>query len=333
MGTRYSRPRQPSIAMLRFRMTRGVSRTVPAMATIPDQHGRRIVITGSNSGTGREAARRLAAAGARVTMAVRSTQKGEQARTAILAETPGATVEVRELDLADLRSVRAFADALRADGEPIDVLINNAGVMFPPKRMLTADGFELQFGTNFLGPFALTNLLMPLLLQGEEPRVATMSSLAASFGSIRFNDLQWTSGWSSARAYAQSKLADLLMGLYLARLVTEHDLPLMSTVAHPGYTRTNLQSAGRSIGRSTPVTPNDRPRPWNQDVEQGTEPLLFAAVGPGAQNGAYYGPRGPLGLTGPTTVAPIPRSARGVDLAASLWSVAEGLTGTVFPTS
>ncbi len=267
-------------------------------------------------------------------MAVRSVEKGEDARSAILAESPSATIAVRQLDLADLASVRAFADALLTDGTPVDVLVNNAGVMFPPKRILTADGFELQFGTNFLGPFALTNLLMPLLLRGDSPRVATMSSLAASFGSIRFHDLQWAQSWSSARAYAQSKLADLLMGQHLARLATERGLPLMSTIAHPGYTRTNLQQAGRSLGREKPVSGSgiDRPRPWNQAVEQGTEPLLFAAVGRGAQNGVYYGPNGFLGLTGPTTVASVPRAARGTDLAASLWSVAERLTGTSFHT-
>ncbi|MBT2503480.1 SDR family oxidoreductase [Curtobacterium sp. ISL-83] len=301
------------------------------MPKIPDQTGRRIVVTGANSGTGKEAATRLAAAGASVVLAVRTPAKGEDAAAEIRAAHPGADVEVRTLDLADLSSVHRFADGVLADDRPLDVLVNNAGVMVPPKRFETADGFELQFGTNFLGPFALTNLLLPALLKAPTPRVATMSSIAAVPGRIRFDDLQWEHGYNPWRAYSQSKLADLLFALHLHRLTVELDLPLMSTAAHPGYTRTNLQSAGRSLGRSTPVAANQRAMPWTQAVEQGTEPLLYAAVGPNAQGGAYYGPSGLFGLTGPTTLTSIPRSARSADLARSLWAVAEDLTGTQLP--
>ncbi|WJX98711.1 SDR family oxidoreductase [Curtobacterium sp. SP.BCp] len=301
------------------------------MPQIPDQTGRRIVVTGANSGTGKETATRLAAAGASVVLAVRTVSKGEDAARDVRAAHPDVDVEVRELDLADLASVRRFADGIAADDRPLDVLVNNAGVMAPPKRFETVDGFELQFGTNFLGPFALTNLLLPVLLRAEAPRVATMSSLAALFGTVRFPDLQWERGYNGWRAYGQSKLADLLLALHLHRLAVERDWDLVSTAAHPGYTRTNLQSAGRSLGRSKPVRTHDRALPFTQDVEQGSEPLLYAAVGPNAVGGAYYGPAGFGGLTGPTTVASVPRSARSADLARSLWAVAEDLTGTAPP--
>ncbi len=319
------------------------------MPNIPDQTGRRIVVTGANSGTGKETAKRLAAAGASVVLAVRTPAKGEDAAADIRREHPAADLEVLELDLADLSSVRRFADGIAADERPLDVLVNNAGVMAPPERFETADGFELQFGTNFLGPFALTNLLLPTLLRagggagagagaggasdagGGVPRVATMSSLAAIPGRIRFDDLQWHRGYNPWRAYAQSKLADLLLALHLHRLTVERDWSLVSTAAHPGYTRTNLQSAGRSLGRSRPVRSSDRALPFTQAVEQGAEPLLYAAVGPAAVGGAYYGPNGPAGLTGPTTTVTVPRSARSADLARSLWAVAEDLTGTQAP--
>ncbi len=159
------------------------------MYAVPDQAGKLVVVTGANSGTGREAARRLAGAGARVVMAVRTVAKGERARDEILAENHGGTLEVRRVDLADLASVREFADGLIADGTPVDILINNAGVMAPPTRMTTADGFELQFGSNFLGPFALTMRLLPLVLAAKAPRVVTMSSGVASYGRIRFDGL------------------------------------------------------------------------------------------------------------------------------------------------
>ncbi|MCM3504320.1 SDR family oxidoreductase [Curtobacterium sp. ODYSSEY 48 V2] len=308
------------------------------MANIPDQTGRRIVVTGANSGTGKETAKRLAGAGASVVLAVRTTAKGEDAATEIRREHPGADLEVRELDLADLGSVRRFAAGIADDGRPLHVLVNNAGVMAPPERFETADGFELQFGTNFLGHLALTNLLLPTLLgtaagsdDARPPRVATMSSLAAIPGSIRFTDPQWERGYNGWRAYSQSKLADLLLALHLHRLSVERDWPLVSTAAHPGYTRTNLQSTGRSLGRSRPVRASDRALPFTQAVEQGAEPLLYAAVGPAAVGGAYYGPSGFGGLTGPTTTVSVPRSARSADLARSLWAVAEDLTDTHAP--
>lgn len=303
------------------------------MYQVTDQSGRRFVVTGANSGTGKEAAKRLAAAGADVVMAVRNLDKGAAARDDILRDVPGASLELRRIDLADLASVHAFADGLISDGRGVDVLVNNAGVMTPPRRYTTADGFELQFGSNFLGPFALTNLLLPLLLQSGAPRVTTMASGAANYGRIRFRDLQFVTGYQPAVAYAQSKLANLLMGIHLAAVSDHRGWNLRSTVAHPGYTRTNLQVAGPGMGRDgigllqrvmLKVVPS-------QDAQRGTEPLLFAAADPEARQGGYYGPDGFGGLVGATKKADLPRSARGVDLAESLWTVAEKLTGTSLP--
>ena len=296
------------------------------MYTVPDQTGRRIIVTGSNSGTGKEAAKRLAGAGAEVVLAVRNPDKGTDARNEILAVHPSAKVEVSVLDLADLASVRSFAASI----DRVDTLVNNAGVMIPPTRLETADGFELQFGTNFLGPFALTMLLMPTLLKSPSPRVATMSSGTANFGRIRFDDPEWTEGYNPNRAYAQSKLADLLFAISLAEKAKEHGWPLLSTVAHPGYTRTNLQTAGRNLdgGDRPPIQRTIIP---SQGVEQGTEPLLFAAADPAAEQGAYYGPSR-LALVGPTKhITRLPGSARRAGVNEPLWALAEKLTSTSLP--
>lgn len=305
------------------------------MYVVPDQSGKYAVVTGANSGTGKETVRRLAGAGARVVMAVRTISKGEQARAEILAQYPAAQLEVRRIDLADLASVKEFADALIADGTPIDLLVNNAGVMAPPTRMTTADDFELQFGSNFLGPFALTLHLLPLLLAAPAPRVATMSSGAASFGRIRFDDLQWEQGYRSITSYAQSKLADLMFSHQLAAIAAERGWHLLSTAAHPGYTRTNLQTAGASLGRDKlpwwySLVERFNPLP-SQGVEQGAEPLLFAATSPEATAGAYYGPSKRFGLVGPTKLAKAPRRSLDAQANARLWSVAERLTGVSLP--
>ncbi len=303
------------------------------MYPVPDQAGKLVVVTGANSGTGREAVRRLAGAGAHVVMAVRTVAKGERAREEILAGQPGARLEVRRVDLADLSSVAEFGDGLIADDRPVDILINNAGVMAPPTRMTTADGFELQFGSNFLGPFALTMQLLPLVLAAPAPRVVTMSSGVASYGRIRFDDLQWQRGYRPNLAYAQSKLADLMMTLHLADLTVRRGWNLMSNAAHPGFTRTNLQTAGAGLGRDEP-----KRTPFNslhilpsQEVGPGTEPLLYAAADPAAANGGYYGPSRWFGLVGPTTAVRPPRRARDSATAARLWAAAERLTRTALP--
>ena len=303
------------------------------MYTVPDQTGKRAIVTGANSGTGQEAARRLAEAGAHVIMAVRTVAKGDQARAGILARHPGASLEVRRIDLADLASVREFSDGLLDDGTPVDLLVNNAGVMAPPTRMTTADGFELQFGSNFLGPFALTLRLLPVVLAAPAPRVVTMSSGVANFGRIHFADLEWERRYSANFSYAQSKLADLMMSLRLAAIAAERDWNLMSNAAHPGFTRTNLQTAGASLGRDKPKRTmfNSLHFLPSQEVGPGTEPLLYAATSPAAVSGGYYGPRGSMGLVGPTTFVRPPRRARDTAAAARLWAEAERLTGVRLP--
>jgi NAD(P)-dependent dehydrogenase (short-subunit alcohol dehydrogenase family) len=303
------------------------------MYVVPDQTGKLAVVTGANSGTGKEAAKRLAAAGARVVMAVRTISKGEAARAEILAEHPNAQLEVRRIDLADLESVREFADGLIADESHLDLLVNNAGVMTPPTRMTTQDGFELQFGSNFLGPFALTVRLLPLLLAAPAPRVATMSSGASNFGRIHFDDLQWERRYRSEAAYSQSKLADLMLSNHLAKLAADRGWNLLSVAAHPGYTRTNLQTAGASLGGGrAPLYARLAMRLVpSQGVEIGTEPLLFAATSPEARSGAYYGPDGTFGLVGPTKLTQATKRSLDSDANARLWSVAEELTGVALP--
>ena len=306
------------------------------MYAVPDQTGKLVIVTGANSGTGKEAARRLAGAGAHVVMAVRTVGKGEQARAEILAQHPDARLEVRHVDLANLASVREFAEGLQADRTPIDVLINNAGVMAPPTRMTTADGFELQFGSNYLGPFALTLRLLPLVLAAASPRVATMSSGLANYGRIRFDDLQWERRrYSPNFTYAQSKLADPMLTQHLAVIAAQRGWNLISTAAHPGFTRTNLQTAGASLGRDKPKrTPYNSLRMLpSQEVGLGTEPLLYAATDAAAVNGGYYGPSRWFGLVGPATTVRAPRRARDAATAARLWAEAERLTGTALPAS
>jgi NAD(P)-dependent dehydrogenase (short-subunit alcohol dehydrogenase family) len=264
-------------------------------------------------------------------MAVRSLEKGEAARSDILAQYPDAELEVRRLDLAELSSVRAFADQLIADNNPIDILLNNGGVMAPPERAESADGFELQFATNFLGHYVLTLRLLPLILTAAGPSVTTISSVAAQFGRIHFNDLQSKRHYIPYRAYAQSKLADLLFAQHLARIANERNWDLMSNAAHPGLTRTNLLNARLNVGKDTQKTSIQTRLAPSQSVEQGVEPMLYAATSPDAISGAYYGPRGLFGMRGVTTLVKAPRSARKPETAERLWDAAEQLSGESLP--
>ncbi len=294
---------------------------------IPSQAGRVAVVTGANSGLGLVAARELARAGAEVLLACRNTAKGEEAACSIRAEVPAATVTVEALDLASLDSVRAFAGRVAEGREGLDLLINNAGVMAPPRRT-TADGFEMQFGTNHLGHFALTGLLLGALEGREGARVVTVSSTAHRFGRIRFDDLQWERRYGRWRAYGQSKMANVLFGLELERRLRAAGSTVASMLAHPGYAATNLQSAAPPLFDRTVLAVSNRL--LAQSAEMGALPELYAATRPNLDGGLFIGPDGFDEQRGhPKVVAPV-RAGRDEESARRLWSVSEELTGVTY---
>jgi NAD(P)-dependent dehydrogenase (short-subunit alcohol dehydrogenase family) len=295
---------------------------------IPPLTGRTFVVTGANSGLGLEATRLLAGNGAHVVMTARSRVKGEAAAARIGQDVPGASLELRTLDLADLDSVRAFAAGLHDDKVGVDVLINNAGVMMAPQGE-TKQGFEVQFGTNHLGHFALTGLLLDLLTQGSDPRVVTVSSTFHKQGSIDFDDLMRTKAYNPNAAYAQSKLANLLFGLELQRRLSAAGSPVRSLMAHPGYSATNLQFAGPTGWRKA-IMHVGNPL-FAQKAAIGVLPEVRAAVAPDVIGGQYYGSAGFFETRGyPELVQPSGR-AQDPALAARLWEESEKLTGVVFP--
>jgi NAD(P)-dependent dehydrogenase (short-subunit alcohol dehydrogenase family) len=306
-----------------------IKRSAWTVAEIPPQHGRLAVVTGANSGIGWHTALELARAGAEVIVPARTLAKAEEAVARIRRELPGAKLRAEVLDLADLASVRAFA--AKIVGEPkIDLLVNNAGVMNVPKRELTKDGFELQFGTNFLGPFLLTALLMPALLRSDAPRVTTVSSGAANMGTrkIQFDDLRWDRAYGPWKAYCQSKLADLLFMEELGRRAAAAGVPLLSDGAHPGFARTNLQTSGP--GR--PLKPIERlmASVMSHDAAHGALPTLRAATSPDAASGSYFAPARLFHLKGDPIAIEVPKPARDDAAARRLWEVAEKLTGVTF---
>ncbi|MBW2529263.1 MAG: SDR family oxidoreductase [Deltaproteobacteria bacterium] len=287
---------------------------------IPDQSGRIAVVTGANSGIGLETARELARKGARVVMACRSEAKAEVAAASIREEIPEAKLDLRSLDLSSLDSVRAFAAALRAEHDALDLLINNAGVMVPPFGE-TAEGFETQLGTNHLGHFALTALLIDRLLPVAGARIVTVSSIAHRIGRIWFNNLNAERFYLAWPAYGQSKLANLLFALELHRRLRNRGVELASLAAHPGWTKTNLQD-NAPIARFFGFLA--------QAGRYGALPTLRAATDPDARSGHYYGPSGFFELQGPPARAYVSRAARNRDTAARLWSISEELTGERF---
>jgi NAD(P)-dependent dehydrogenase (short-subunit alcohol dehydrogenase family) len=295
---------------------------------IPPLTGRTFVITGANSGLGLEAARLLAGNGAHVVMTARSRARGEAAAARIGQDVPGASLELRTLDLADLDSVRAFAKGLYDDKLGVDVLINNAGVMMTPQQT-TKQGFEMQFGTNHLGHFALTGLLLDLLANGTDPRVVTVSSTLHKQGRIDFDDLMRTKAYNPGVAYAQSKLANLLFGLELQRRLSAAGSPVRSLMAHPGYSATNLQTTGptgwrRALGRmANPV--------FAQKPAIGALPEVRAAVAPDAEGGQYYGSADLFESRGYPQLVQPSKAAQDPAIAARLWEESEKLTGVVFP--
>ncbi len=289
---------------------------------IPDQSGRTAVVTGANSGLGLSTARVLARAGAHVVLACRNLEKGDAA-----LEEVGSGAELEQLDLASLESVKAFAERFLASHDGLDLLINNAGLMAPP-RGVTADGFELQFGTNVLGHFALTGRLLDALEGREDARVVTLSSNAHKLGRIHWDDLQSERRYNRWRAYNQSKLGDLMLALELDRRLRAAGSLIRSVAAHPGYSATNLQSAAPpAVDRAVMAVTN---RLLAQSGDMGALPSLYAATYPGLEGGTYVGPDGFLEQRGhPEPVTPT-KSARDEKAAGRLWDVCEELTGVHF---
>jgi NAD(P)-dependent dehydrogenase (short-subunit alcohol dehydrogenase family) len=296
-------------------------------ADIPDQSGRVAIVTGGNSGLGLAAARALAAAGAETILACRDTEKAEAAAASIRSAVPAATVAVEGLDLASLASVREFAERWAASRDGLDLLINNAGVMAPPRRE-TADGFELQLGTNHLGHFALTGLLLPRMGGREDARVVTVSSTAHKFGRIAFGNLQGERRYFRWRAYGQSKLANVLFARELDLRLRGGGSDVKSLAAHPGYAATNLQTAAPpAFDRAVFAVSN---RLLAQSAEMGALPELYAATRPHLDGGLFIGPDGFEEQRGhPKVVEPV-KAGRDARTAARLWEVSTELTGVEY---
>jgi NAD(P)-dependent dehydrogenase (short-subunit alcohol dehydrogenase family) len=294
---------------------------------IPDQTGRTAVITGANSGLGLAAARALAAAGADVVLACRNTEKGEAAVASIWAEVPDAALALEQLDLSSLASVCAFAERFTAGHDRLDLLINNAGVMAPPRRE-TADGFELQLGTNHLGHFALTGYLLGRMQGREDARVVTVSSTAHKVGRISFDNLQGERRYFRWSAYAQSKLANVLFARELDKRLRAAGSNVKSLAAHPGYSATNLQSAAPPlVDRAVMAVTNHL---FGQSPEMGALPQLYAATRPNLDGGLFIGPDGFEEQRGyPKVVSPV-KAGRDEATAARLWTVSEELTGVSY---
>ncbi|GAA3443895.1 oxidoreductase [Planomonospora venezuelensis] len=292
---------------------------------IPDQHGRIAVVTGANSGLGLVTATELARRGAHVVLAVRNTAAGEEAARRI-----GGDVEVRELDLASLDSVRAFAAKLAVDHPAIDLLVNNAGVVLLGPRRTSADGFELQLATNMLGHFALTGLLLGKLAAARRSRVVSLGSITHKNAHLDFDDLMSERDYRAAPAYGRSKLATTIFGVELDRRLRVAGSPIVSALAHPGLTRTNLTPRawehrgrfGQMIARLGLLV--------TQSVEQGALPQLRAATDPGVRGGQFFGPSRLWETRGPVTEARLSREAADPAVGKRLWAAAEELTGVSY---
>ncbi len=296
---------------------------------IPQREEGLAVVTGSTEGIGFEVAKALTAAGWSVIMLGRNSQKGKESIAKVHQVYPKAKISFEKLDLADLSSIEAFAKMLLEKGQGIDLLINDAGVMTPPKRLETKDGFELQFGTNYLGHFALTARLLPLLRKSKEARVITLSSVAARNGKINFDDLQSKSSYSPMIAYGQSKLADLMFAFELQRQSDKHNWGILSIAAHPGVSRTNLLLTGAGRWSVTGMVRTLLPFLF-QKPAQGALPTLFAATSPEAKGGLYYGPNKMSETRGFPSLAKIPAQAEDRNVASKLWEVSLKLSKVQF---
>ncbi|MGW0179865.1 SDR family oxidoreductase [Nocardia sp. NPDC003345] len=303
---------------------------------IPGLSGKLAVVTGASDGIGFVIARRLVEAGAEVIMPVRNADKGEKAAGRLRDLVPGATVTTRPLDLSSLGSVTALADRLGSENRPIDILVNNAGVMTPPDRQITTDGFELQFGTNHLGHFALTRGLLPLLRRGGA-RVTHQTSIAARSGVINWDDPDWEHDYDGRRAYSQSKIAVGLFARELDRRSTAAGWGITSNLSHPGVSPTNLLAAQPGMGRQRDTVSIRAIRVLSRlgilvgTVESAARPALLAATGPEAKGAEFYGPAGPGNLGGRPARQDLWPPLRSPDDAHKLWELSEKLTGATFP--
>ncbi|XVV15344.1 SDR family oxidoreductase [Actinoplanes sp. CA-131856] len=298
---------------------------------VPDLTGKLALVTGASDGVGLSLATRLAAAGAEVVLPVRNARKGEAAIARIRQQHPGAVLSLRELDLSSLKSVAALGAELTGEGRPIHLLINNAGVMTPPERQVTADGFELQFGTNHLGHVALVTHLLPLLRAGRA-RITSQISVAAASGALNWDDLNWENAYDGMRAYRQSKIAFGLFGLELDRRSRAGDWGITSNLAHPGVAATNLLQARPEVGRPRPTMGGRLIRALGRrgilfgTPESAALPALHAATSPTAKGGLLYGPSGFQHLSGPPAEQPLYSPLRSADEARRVWEVSEKLT-------
>lgn len=293
---------------------------------IPDQTGRVAVVTGANSGLGYITARELARKGARVALACRDEVRGREAIARVIADVPKADVELRSLDMASLASIRAFADGVQASYPALDLLVNNAGVMAIPRRE-TADGFEMQFGTNHLGHFALTGLLLPLLVKQPDARVVTVSSTAHRPGSLNFDDIMHEQSYRRWKVYSDSKLANLLFTYEFQRRLSAIDSPLISVAAHPGTASTNLIKPGSEGNRLKATVMSVGIRLIGQSEAQGALPQLYAATSPDVRGGEYFGPNGIAENRGYPKRVDSTSASKDTETATRLWELSEDLTG------
>ncbi len=288
---------------------------------IPEQDGKIIIVTGSNSGTGYEAAKELALKGANIILACRNLEKAEIAKEKILSEFSRASLTIMRLDLANLASIREFVGEFSRKYDSLDVLCNNAGVMIPPFQK-TADGFELQFGTNHLGHFALTGLLLDKLFKKDNSRVVTMSSSAHNMGKIDFDNLNSEKSYSKYRAYGNSKLANLLFAYELQRKLQAAGKNTISVACHPGWSQTNLQRYSLASRVLNPL--------FGQSSSKGALPMLYAICEPNVEGGDYFGPRGIMEMRGYPMKVNSSKRSYDLEVAQKLWQVSEKLTGIIY---
>lgn len=298
-------------------------------ADIPSQKGRSVVITGTG-GIGYEIALEMTRAGAEVIMAGRNKDKGEEAISKIKKMNLAGNICFEKLDLADLASIKAFGERIRTQRKSLDILVNNAAVMNPPQRKVTKDGFELQMGTNYLGHFALTAYLLPLLQKGNKPRVVTMSSIAHLQGVINFEDLQSENNYKPMVAYSQSKLACLMFALELQRRSDAAGWGIISMGAHPGISRTELIPNGAGKNSAAGIVRRLFGPILFQPAAHGAWPALYAATAEAATGGTYYGPSGLKETRGYPEIAQIASQAKDVQVASKLWEESEKLTKVRF---